>query len=47
MTPPTYLMQMPKRVLFGKCAAIEKWCKENNKERPSLLHLGLARQARK
>ena len=47
MNVPTYLMEMPKRVLFGRCQAIEKWCRENDKERPTLLDLANARKARK
>jgi hypothetical protein len=44
---PSYLMDMPKRVLFGSCRAIEKWCAENDKVRPTLLDLDRARRARK
>jgi len=44
---PTYLMEMPKRVLFGSCKTIEKWCEDNTKVRPTLLDLDRARRARK
>ncbi len=44
---PIYLLNMPKRVLFGSCRAIEKWCKDNDKVRPTLLDLDRARRARK
>ena len=42
-----YLLAMPDKVLFGKAKAIEKWCKTNNKCRPTLLDLELARAQRK
>lgn len=44
---PQYLMDMPKRVLFGTCRGIEKWCRDNEKVRPTLLDLAHARTARK
>lgn len=47
MSVPKFLMDMPKRVLFGSCRGIEKWCKEQGKERPTLLDLANARKARK
>lgn len=47
LNAPKYLMDMPKRVLFGRCQAIEKWCAENEKVRPTLLDLANARKARK
>jgi hypothetical protein len=47
MSVPKYLMDMPKRVLFGTCKTIEKWCQENDKVRPTLLDLDGARRARK
>ena len=47
MTVPQYLMDMPKRVLFGTCRGIEKWCADNEKVRPTLLDLANARRARK
>lgn len=45
--PSAYLMSMPARVLFGEARAIEKWCHDNEKCRPTLLDLGLARAYRK
>jgi hypothetical protein len=42
-----YPATMPKDVLFGSCAVIEQWCRDNQKELPTLLDLGLARKARK
>jgi hypothetical protein len=47
VSTPQYLMDMPKRVLFGTCRGIEKWCQENDKVRPTLLDLDRARRARK
>ena len=47
MSVPAYLMNMPKRVLFGSAKAIEKWCLDNEKVRPTLLDLDRARRARK
>lgn len=44
--PSAYLLAMPARVLFGEARAIEKWCAENEKCRPTLLDLGLARAER-
>lgn len=44
---PSYLMEMPKRVLFGTCRGIEQWCRDNDKVRPTLLDLDRARRARK
>lgn len=44
--PSTYLVKdMPRRVLFGKAAAIIGWCRENGRAVPTLLDLGLARSA--
>lgn len=44
--PSTYLIKdMPRRVLFGKAAVIEKWCRENGKAVPTLLDLACARKA--
>ena len=45
--PSAYLLNMPARVLFGEARAIERWCAENEKCRPTLLDLGLARAWRK
>lgn len=42
--PSAYLLAMPRDVLFGTAARIERWCAERNKCRPSLLDLDLARQ---
>ena len=46
-TPPAYLMATPKKVLFGQAKGIEAWCKENGKQRPTLLDLEAARRARR
>lgn len=45
--PSAYLLAMPRRVLFGKAAVIEKWLAERGKERPTLLDLDLARRQMK
>jgi hypothetical protein len=42
--PPAYLLAMPKKVLHGQAAGIEAWCKENGKQRPTLLDLEAARR---
>lgn len=44
--PSAYLLAMPARVLFGEARAIEAWCAENEKCRPTLLDLGTAREVR-
>lgn len=44
--PSAYLLAMPARVLFGDARAIEGWCHENKRCRPTLLDLGLARAER-
>lgn len=45
--PSAYLLAMPRRVLFGKAAVIEKWCAERTKVSPTLLDLDLARRQMK
>lgn len=40
-----YPATMPRNVLLGSCRKIERWCAENNKVRPTLLDLALARKA--
>jgi len=46
--PPQYLLtMMPKKILHGQAAGIEAWCKENGKQRPTLLDLESARRARR
>jgi hypothetical protein len=47
MKPPEFLMTMPLRVLRGKAKDIERWLKANNKQRPTLWDLHLARVARR
>lgn len=42
-----YLLKMPRRVLFGKAKGIERWCRDNDKCRPTLLDLERARKAKK
>lgn len=37
---------MPRSVLFGTVRVIEAWCAANNKVRPTLLDLDLARNYR-
>lgn len=44
--PSAYLLVMPARVLFGDARAIENWCAEKGKCRPTLLDLGMARARR-
>lgn len=39
-----YPATMPRNILFGTARAIEKWCRENNKVRPTLLDLDTARR---
>lgn len=43
----SYPATMPRNVLFGTCRQIEQWCKENKKERPTLLDLDRARKVAK
>ena len=43
---PAYLLNAPANVLKGTAKVIERWCVKNNKQRPTLLHLELARKAR-
>lgn len=38
---------MPRKVLFGTARDIEQWCKDNRKERPTLLDLDQARRVKK
>ena len=45
--PSAYLLAMPKKMLYGQAAGIEAWCKENGKQRPTLLDLESARRARR
>lgn len=45
MTRIDWLLEMPKAVLFGKAKGIEKWCREHDKVRPTLLDLDTARKA--
>lgn len=46
MRASAYLLNdMPRRVLFGRAPEIEAWCRENGRQRPTLLDLTLARQA--
>ena len=45
--PSPYLLAMPDNVLFGNARAIEKWCHDEGKCRPTLLDLALARQERR
>ena len=40
-----YPATMPRAVLFGTASEIEAWCHKNDKCRPTLLDLALARQA--
>ena len=41
-----YLLKMPNRVLFGKAKAIERWCRQHDVCRPTLLDLERARKAK-
>jgi predicted Fe-S protein YdhL (DUF1289 family) len=47
MKAPAYLLEMPLRVLRGRAREIERWLKANDKQRPTLWDLHLARAARK
>lgn len=42
-----YPATMPREVLFGTCRDIEQWCHKNDKVRPTLSDLALARIARR
>lgn len=42
-----YPATMPRSVLFGTAREIEAWCAKNDKVRPTLLDLALARKAKK
>lgn len=38
---------MPRKVLFGTAREIVAWCRQNDKQVPTLLDLALARKARR
>lgn len=40
-----YLLRMPRKILFGRAKQIERWLRENDKQRPTLLDLESARRA--